>query len=440
MTNLSLTYFALTDRLKQRGLFHIEPGLSRVQTVLNLLGNPQDSIPAVHVAGTNGKGSVCAAIESGLRAAGYRVGLYTSPHLVDVRERIQIDRELISEKDFVLWSVEVLAAERQARTRLTYFEFLTVLAFLYFARTKVDIGVIEVGLGGQWDATNSLKRPLVSVITEIGIDHTQWLGKTRDQIAVQKAGIVKKRTEVVSGVTGSAARVIAKVCRSQQAALFQKDIDFSVEGLGDDGSSTTQRIRYSESDHFWLKARFALMGKHQVANAAVAIATLRRLVAQGWPISPNTIAKGLARVQWAGRFQWLRQPGHAAVLLDGAHNPQAIDKLLETLLAHTPAKGSIDFVFSAYRDKDIAAMAKGIAKVARRVYLAALPGPRSTPIEELRAAFASHPSVVMAQSVRHALSLAQKNATLRDVIVATGSLTLIGDLLSHDFRTLSSRN
>jgi dihydrofolate synthase / folylpolyglutamate synthase len=263
----------LHERLARRGLFHIKPGLERIRIILSALHHPERTQPAIHVAGTNGKGSVVASLESILRTAGYRTGLYTSPHLHNVCERVQVNGRPIDQESFVSLAREVLRAETQTKTRLTYFEFLTSLAFLAFRRLRIDVAILETGLGGLWDATNVIAKPLVTVITSIGLDHTQWLGETEAEIARQKAGIIKSRTPIVSGAEGDAASIISKAAKKRHASLLQLGHDF--EGR----SRETEWHAGRQSFDFYWKGRpqryqIPLLGRHQVRNAALTLAAV----------------------------------------------------------------------------------------------------------------------------------------------------------------------
>lgn len=273
--------------------FGICLGLERIQQLLHDLGNPHYSVPTVHVAGTNGKGSVCAFVSAGLRAAGYRVGRYISPHLWNWRERITINEDWIGAADLeqALTRVSQVICPGQMPTQ---FELFTAAAWWYFAEQKIDIAVIETGLGGRLDATNVVDRPLVTVISSIGLDHCQRLGNTLAEIAREKAGIIKPHCPVVVGDLPDGARaVIAKVAQSQKSEIIQ---------------ATPCKPE-----------QISLRGDHQLLNGGIAIATLNLLQAQGWQISPQVIATGLKQAQWPGRLQLVNH-GHRQLWLDGAHN------------------------------------------------------------------------------------------------------------------------
>lgn len=442
-------YQGLVDRLSHRGLFHIEPGLQRISKVLSTLGNPQDRIRTIHIAGTNGKGSVAASLESILRTAGYRTGLYTSPHLHDVRERFQINRSPIEKSDFLDVGHDVLAAEKSTRTPLTYFEILTAIAYRWLSLSGVDVAVIETGLGGRWDATNLVARPELSVITSIGLDHMQWLGQTVEDIAAQKAGIIKAHCPTVSGVRGTPGDVIGRIAKRQRSRIVKIGRDFSATPIGVNWSQGTQALRYRSDGSFSGRYEIGLLGAHQVQNAAVTLAAVEVLQTQGWTVSADSVKRGLRHVVWPARLEAIRDSDGSLIVLDGAHNPPAM-KVLATTLADSAWQGKekgIGIVFSAYKDKDVRAMARILRRIASKVYLAPMPGDRSLSIEALKAEF-SGTKVHTSPTLTQALDSAKRDG--HDLIVVTGSLAGVGELRhhylltnrnsSHDTRAFNARN
>jgi dihydrofolate synthase/folylpolyglutamate synthase len=299
-------------RLAAYARFGIHLSLERINKLLDNLGNPHLHLSIVHVAGTNGKGSVCAFVSRILAEAGYRVGRYISPHLVDWRERITINGEWISRDDLEQYLTLV---ERSIDPDLmpTQFEVLTAVAWLYFARQKVDIAVIETGLGGRLDATNVHPQPLVTVITSISWDHWQRLGNSLAQIAAEKAGIIKPNRPLILGeITDRSAEsaIIDRANRLQAPITRVSRAQTSPEGL------IWQNWHY----------RSSLQGEHQKMNSALALAVIQELLAQGWPIPDRAVLVGLAHTQWQGRLQWYEYGGKQ-ILLDGAHNPAAAEYL-----------------------------------------------------------------------------------------------------------------
>ena len=403
--------------------------MDRIRKVLHLLGDPQGQWPSIHIAGTNGKGSVAAGLESVLRACGYRTGLYTSPHLVDLRERVQVNgRPLVD--GFMQAAEMVLKAEKRAATSLTYFEVVTAIAFYAFAKQKIEIGIIECGLGGLWDATNVLPQPLLSVITSVGLDHTEWLGRNEFEIATQKAGIIKSRGCVISGVRGQGRSAIVQATREKKASLLQIDDDFKAEGLTRSWRSGQQTIRWQFKREKAQTIPFGLLGSYQVDNAALIMATLRELTLQGWKIPSAKRDRGLRQVSWPGRLQLVRLPKSAPILLDGAHNPPAIKELLLSLESSPFRNVPKTFVFSSFKDKDYKTMACMIARLAAEVCLCPLPSPRGATIPQLRAAFTDMGGPLRAfQSSAEALSNALQDTPRDGLVIVTGSLSLVGEVL-----------
>jgi dihydrofolate synthase / folylpolyglutamate synthase len=313
---------AIDLRLAPFHQFGVNLGLSRIQALLASLGSPHQSIPIVHVAGTNGKGSVCAYLSSVLAAAGYQVGRYTSPHLVDWNERICINDRPIDSVTALVMLDRVIAAIDPALPPPTQFEILTAAAWLYFAQSQVDIAVIEVGLGGRLDATNVCDHPLATVITSIAMEHWQQLGDTIAKIAGEKAGILKPNCPAIIGTLPPEAiavvqdRIEALNCPTVwvKPAMKVPQTDPTTP------KSPIDRLPWVEADG--IKYPLALLGEMQLTNSAIAIATIQLLRQSGWAISDVAIVTGMANTQWLGRIQWTEWQGHK-LLIDGAHNTAA---------------------------------------------------------------------------------------------------------------------
>jgi dihydrofolate synthase / folylpolyglutamate synthase len=327
--------------------------LERMQQLVLSLGDPQIKYPTIHVAGTKGKGSVCILCASALHAAGYKVGLYTSPHLDDYAERIQINSEFIPHSDLVEM-VDLIKPNVAAIPELTTFEITTALAFMYFAQQKVDVAVIEVGLGGRLDATNVIK-PVVSVITSISYDHTHLLGNSLAQIAGEKAGIIKPGVPVISPPQEAEARqVIAQLARDNGSSLIQVGRDILFKPLSHTLEGQTIAVWTAgkvESDA--LKLSIPLLGAHQAVNAATAYAILQTFDRYALHIPTVAIQEGFARAFWPGRFEIVQQ--NPPVILDCAHNRDSALKLRNTLSDYYPGKPFV-LVFGASEDKDIQGM------------------------------------------------------------------------------------
>lgn len=424
-----MTYATTVQQLNRRGLFRIQPGLERIQGVLRLVGNPHRWLPCIHIAGTNGKGSVASMLESILRSTGYRTGLYTSPHLCEVTERIQINRAPLSNDTFVQWSEKIEQAERKARVRLTYFEFATAIAFAVFYEKRIDVAILETGLGGKWDATNVVSSPLATVITSIDLDHMEWLGPNLSAIAREKAGIIKTRRPVICGAQGVACQMIRETAERMESPIHCLYRDFSVRSQQTNWEQAQQQILYQNSGgpHPF---RINLLGPHQAENAALALATMDVLNQEGWRIPLPSLLEGLSRVQWTGRFQILR--GSCPIIFDGAHNPAGVACLLQTLSLSPWKKSFKTFVVGFYADKDISAMASAIAQKADQVVLCAAPTSRASSPARLRRLFArANPrlSLIKAGRPRQAFETALRETPAGGAVIVTGSLAVIGEIL-----------
>jgi dihydrofolate synthase/folylpolyglutamate synthase len=327
--------------------------LERMQALVASLGNPQDKYPVVHVAGTKGKGSVCIFCTSALIQAGYKVGLYTSPHLDDYAERIQINNKFIPHADLAVL-VDEIKPFVAAIPELTTFEITTALAFLYFAKQNVDIGIIEVGLGGRLDATNVVQ-PRVSVITSLSYDHTLLLGKTLTQIAGEKAGIIKTGVPVVNSPQREEAQVvIERVAKEHTSPLVQVGRDWLFEPVSHSLEGQKLRIwSYAANPESSTLLSIPLLGAHQLANAATAYAALQVAQQRGIKTNKKSIQEGFSSAFWPGRFEIVQHT--PPVILDCAHNRDSAEKLCLTLEEYYPEK-SVVLIFGASEDKDIHGM------------------------------------------------------------------------------------
>ena len=427
--------YSFVDYSLTRNLRYAEEkfDLGRMRTFMGRLGNPQEAYPVIHVAGTKGKGSTAAMVASALQAAGYRVGFYTSPHLEEFCERIQINRQLISHADLVriVDQVKPVVAEIE---QLTTFELTTAAAFLYFAEQKVDVAVIEVGLGGRLDATNVVK-PVVSVITSLSLDHTKVLGDTLAKIAFEKAGIIKPGRPVVMAPQREEARlVVDRVAFERETKLVQvgRDILFTPHQHSLDGQSLLlwrkeeqERMdRYIEtgSASGWAPAHLfiPLLGHHQLENAATAYATLQVLREEGFPITEEQIAAGFREVVWPGRFEILRRS--PLVIVDSAHNRDSALKLrlaLDDYLSGRP----VVLVFGASEDKDIYGMFSELLPRVKQVIATESTHPRALNANDLVAL--AHQFGCLARAavpIERALVTAMELASEECAVVVTGSL------------------
>ncbi len=415
--------------------------LQRVHELLHRLGDPHQAYATVHIAGTKGKGSVSALIASASRAAGYRTGLYTSPHLVRLTERIRVDGAEIAESD-VVDLVDEIKPKAEGIPGLTMFELLTALGFLHFARRGVQIGVIEVGLGGRLDATNVLT-PLVAVITSLSYDHMHLLGNSLSDIAREKAGIIKPGIPVVlAPQQHEAARVVEQVARERGAPLIQVGRDWLFAPGPRDLEQQSLYIWSSQEqervDAFvesagaveWMPPRYEipLLGYHQVVNAAVAYAALHIVRERGFALDEEAVRNGFRSVSWPGRFQILsRSP---AVVVDSAHNRDSALRLRIALDDYFPGQ-PVTLVFGALADKDIPGMLAELLPRVSRLILTQAEHPRAATVDELaELAHGYGWRVSRIVPVAEALRQAILQSRPGEVIVAAGSLTVAGEVLA----------
>jgi len=406
-----MTYVEAIKFLYGLQVFGARPGLETTRQLSALANNPQNQLRFIHVAGTNGKGSTCAMLENIYRAAGLRVGLFTSPHLVSFRERIQVNRRLISELDVVRLVAELRALlPTTPDFAITLFEFVTVMALRYFAEQECDLVIWETGLGGRLDATN-IVTPLASVITNIGLDHQQWLGQTLAAIATEKAGIIKPGVPVLTATTETEAlAVIAALAQKHNAPLTQI-------------SPAPGPV-----------PRLSLMGEHQRINAALAVATVQVLQPQ-IPVRDEMIQCGLETVRWPGRLQLLTDVTGKQFLIDGAHNVAGIEVLLQALQTDHPGLKPT-FILGILGDKDWRTMCEILAPRAERIVLVPVGSERTAKPEELaEVCRAANPKaeVCCCRTFHEAVD----RTVAAPFVVITGSLYLVGEalaLLDPDFR------
>ena len=423
-------------------------GLARLRELAARLGDPQERFPALHVAGTKGKGSACAFAAAMLRAAGLRVGLYTSPHLVHVRERIQVNGVPVSEAEFAAHLTRCLPVLEKMRVRpacerrLTYFEVLTHLAFLHFAESPVDVAVVEVGLGGRLDATN-ICEPVACGVTNISFDHTRILGSSLAQIAGEKAGIFKRFARGVSAPQDPEAATALetaarKVCMELEF-VGRELLLHSTVGSTENGALPGPRAEVRAADGTWgARAVLGLCGSFQAENWAVAarLADLAHRRLRGAPLPERAIEEGARRVEWPGRLEEVRQPrGAPRLLLDGAHNDHSVRTVLEELRALLPRDaGRLVVLFACARDKDAPAMLRYVERLADGVVFTFSGNARGRSPAELAACWREAtareaPSYAgLAEGLDAARRLAARGPGGRGVVLATGSLYLVGAL------------
>jgi dihydrofolate synthase/folylpolyglutamate synthase len=415
------------------GISYAQPGYSlrHVEELLKRMGEPQLAARTVHIAGTKGKGSVAAMIAQVLSDSGYRTGLYVSPHLHTLRERISVDGSLISEAEFATAMAEIkpfIESMRQdtAFRQLTYFEALTALTFAYFKKKRVGFQVLEVGLGGRLDATNVAK-PIVCIITPISLDHTQILGNSLEEIAREKAGIIKPGCWVVlSPQPQEAASVITDICSEKEAKVVQVGEDITWNKIDGDLHHQSLAIEGRMNKY---QVRIPLLGDYQLENAAVAVAALEILASEGFAISAADIAQGLVRVKWTGRFQILQQ--HPTVLVDGAHNVASIKGLVSNIKAYFNYKRFF-LVFGTSCDKDIPGIINELVALSPQVIVTQTTHSRAASLSTLAAEFSKRgiePEIreTTSEAISRALSLADST----DIICVTGSLFVAAEALDY---------
>ncbi|MEG4491495.1 folylpolyglutamate synthase/dihydrofolate synthase family protein [Microcoleus sp. D3_18_C4] len=403
--------------------FGVHLGLERIHQLLQKLDNPHQQIPIIHIAGTNGKGSVCAYLSSVLTEAGYRVGRYTSPHLIDWTERICINQKPISPTELQQCLERVVAATQNNTETPTQFEIITAAAWLYFAEQKTDIAVIETGLGGRLDATNVCETPLASVITSISLEHWQILGPTVADIAGEKAGILKAKCPAVIGELPESARIVVEK-RIQEldcpATWVKPAIDLGQGFAEYQFNQNADKIKY----------QLPLLGKIQLMNSAIAIATLQTLQNQGWQISPTALENGIAKTQWPGRLQQTTWKNRN-ILIDGAHNPAAAIALRE-YVDNLKSSQPINWVIGILATKDCDDILKALLKKGDRLYLVPVPDQNSSSPAELAAlAQIICPELTLCQAFPDLTTALDAAVTGDNLTILCGSLYLVGYFLQQ---------
>lgn len=411
--------------------------LARIRTLLDLVGNPDRRFPIVHVAGTKGKGSTSAMLASISRQAGYRTGLFTSPHLTSVEERIQIDGLPVSQEDLVECTDLIERAARRMppaqRSSLTFFEIITAIGFLHFAMRDVEIAVIEVGLGGRLDATN-VCTPLISVITSISFDHTAQLGNTLSAIAREKAGIIKQGQPTVSGVVSpEAAGVISQVAMDRNAPLTQLAVDFRYQhraGQMTGDRIVMPRVTVETSGRAWPDLELNLLGEHQAANAAVAVACVEELGRNGFDLPVSAVRCGLANVDWPARLEVVGSS--PAILLDCAHNVASVRAALNTIqTTFCPSRRGL--IFACSNDKDLSGMMALLTPHFHRVWFTQYStSTRGTRAEELESLWRQQGGAgcEVVETPLLAIQAARNWAESDDLICVLGSVFLAGEIRS----------
>src|SRR5579863_3678801 len=395
--------------------------LERMDQALALIDNPHLNLRAVHIAGTKGKGSVAAMLDACLRTAGFRCGLYTKPHLVNLTERTRINGREMPTELMLEYIARLREIYERAGLALTFFEFTVALMFLYFAEAGVDIAVIETGLGGRLDSTNVVQ-PLLSVITPIGFDHMDRLGYTISAIAGEKGGIIKAAVPVVVGAQDADARLtLGTIAAQRQSPLFMIDREFSYRS-----HAPAHRLDYHGLSLTLEGLELSLAGPFQHENAAIAVAALEGLRALGWAISEDAIRRGLRQVVWPGRFDVVMQ--RPQVILDCAHNEIAIEALLETIAVELGPAVKPRLVFGCLEDKQWDRMAQMLGPRVRDVILTRVKPKRPLDPEKLLPQFARYVPARVVSEPLDAVAEVMAKATADDVVLVTGSVYLVGEV------------
>ena len=437
------------ERIDARAYSTSDFKLDRMRLLLSLLGNPQERIPAVHVAGTKGKGSTCTMIAAVLAAADRRVGLYISPHISAFEERMTVNSVRPTPTELVGLVSRLLPAVSEmdslpGQMQPTYFELATALAWLYFADRQADVVVLETGLGGRLDSTN-ICCPMVCVITNVSRDHTQILGSTVRQIAWEKGGIIKPNVPLVCGVTQpDALELIEQLCSERAATLLllHRDlrviarrvaIDSSLDPLRVDGDPSETRspcavVDVQSARTHWTMIPVALRGAHQTLNTALALGAIDELRSQGWEITDAAVRQGLASVEWPARVEVIAR--HPTVVIDAAHNWESARAFIATLREEF-SPGRRILIFAATRDKDVAGLVRLLIPAFDTVILTRYrDNPRSVPVGELQSLIhaISNRHVHVAENPAAAWQMARQWAAANDLIAITGSFFLVAEL------------
>lgn len=416
-----MDYQQAVDYIESPALPRGRYGLERLKQALELLGNPQHKVRFVHVAGTNGKGSCAAMLASVLKEAGYRTGLYISPHLRRYNERMQVDGVDISDDDLIRAAQRVKEVCEQLGGTPIVFEVLTLMALWYFAERRCDFVVLEVGIGGKLDATNCIPAPAAALIAQLGFDHTETLGSTIEEIAAQKGGIAKPGSQLVMAEQEPAAlRVVEQLCREQGCGFTVADPErLQVLSTSPEG----QRLR----DRTYGELLLPLAGSHQVKNAANVLTVVEVLKGEGFAIPDRAVRQGIERTVWPARFERLsRSPDF---ILDGGHNPQCVQAAVQALQDYYPGK-KVVFLTGMMKDKDSAAMLAKMAEVAKAFVCLHADSERAFGAQELTREIENTLSLAAypAASVQEGCALAQRLAGEQGVVCALGSLYLAGEI------------
>ena len=422
--------------------YGIKLGLSNIKKILDYFDNPHLSCPVILIAGTNGKGSVASFIAHILCESGLKVGLYTSPHLITIRERISVlkdDKKIDIPRTAFTYFMEGLKKEIKKifdsppYSRPTFFEVLTALSFIYFKEEKIDVAVYEVGMGGRLDATN-VSEPILSVITSIGLEHTNYLGKTLSSVAKEKGGIIRENTPLVTGAEGEALDTLKELAKTRKAPIFIYDRDFYAKNVKE--GNMRQILDIQGTSGFYPNVLLNLRGKWQHANASLAVAA-SEILSEQFAIKKEHIYKGLEKTTWPGRFEIIGAPPHqrfwcgGEFILDGAHNPQAAGMLKEEILKLKSAGSNIKMLFGVLKDKDRGKIMQAIFPLADEIILIKPNTKRAVPLRILAMEGRKYnKNIIQGENLSSTIKKLKKNKSKNDVILVCGSLYLVGEARS----------
>ena len=421
--------------LEAAASFGIKPGLERIQAILAQLDHPETAYKVIHVTGTNGKGSVVAMITSVLENATLKIGRYVSPHLIDYTERIYVGGHDISKEDFAKAATVVRKAAEDCIAEgveaPTEFELLTAMAFWYFREQKVDYAVMEVGMGGLYDSTNVIV-PVVSVITNVAMDHEKYLGHTLEEIAHQKAGIIKEGVPVVTAAQHVPLKQLKKEAHEKKARIYFYGRDFEIDSRSKYGPGQVVVVKRKDMPKELEKSLLFVpfVGAHQAVNAAVATMALSLIMKQDDRVNENDLREGLARARWKGRFE-IHTIGGVPYVMDGAHNPAGAEALKEALEEQYPDKRRV-IVFTSLEDKDTETVIQLLIRKGDVCFLCPAPTPRTRKPEDIAKMIDEQKiaaEIHLEDSATDALEDASKAAGEKDVVLIAGSLYILGDAM-----------
>lgn len=406
---MNTLYEKAVELITSREKFHICLGLDRIAKILELLDNPQEKLQIIHIAGTNGKGSTCAILSNILACAGYKTGLYTSPHIIEYTERIKINNKDISQNEFYQYIFEINELSKKHQIYLTEFELLTCCAYKYFADKNTDICIIETGLGGRLDATNIISKNILSVITSLSLDHTDRLGNTIEAIAYEKAGIIKPDCPVVIGSDNIGINTVKQIAKEKNSMLIV--------------SQDSVRLKFENNKNYAIynneKYEFSLLGLWQKNNLELALTAINYLNQNGYIISQEAIKKGLKTTNWICRMQYIPQYN---LLIDGTHNPDGAKVLRESIDYYFPDKKNI-WIYGSITTKDYKSVMKTLFKNEDEVYFYNFDYPNAVKFEDLK----KEKQTACQINLRELEYLISENKT--GLIILSGSFYMIGQIL-----------